>query len=55
MLQEVLEDSDLLQVSSARIFVIISGTIRDRDLKCSQVKKESSCLNGRVYSSVTAS
>jgi hypothetical protein len=31
MLPEVLEDDDLLQVSSARRVVNISGTVRDRE------------------------
>jgi hypothetical protein len=31
MLPEVLEDDDLLQVSSARRLVNISGTVRDRE------------------------
>jgi hypothetical protein len=38
MLQEVMEDDDFLQVSSARRLMIISGTVRAFDLKFSQVK-----------------
>jgi hypothetical protein len=38
MLQEVLEDDDFLEVSSARRLVNISGTVRATDLKFSQVK-----------------
>jgi hypothetical protein len=38
MLPEVLEDDDLLQVSSARRLVNISGMVRAIDLKFEQVK-----------------
>jgi hypothetical protein len=38
MLQEVLENDDFLQVSSAKRLVNISGTVRVIDLKFSQVK-----------------
>jgi hypothetical protein len=38
MLQEVLEEDDFLEVSSARSLVNISGTVRAADLKFPQVK-----------------
>jgi hypothetical protein len=38
MLQEVLEDDDFLEASSARRLVNISGTVRATDLKFLQVK-----------------
>jgi hypothetical protein len=38
MVQEVLEDDDLLQVSFAGRLVNISGTVREIDLKFLQVK-----------------
>jgi hypothetical protein len=38
MLQEVLENDDFLEVSSARGLVNISGMVRAIDLKFSQVK-----------------
>jgi hypothetical protein len=38
MLQEVFEDDDFLQVSSARRLVNISGMVRAIDLKFAQVK-----------------
>jgi hypothetical protein len=38
MLQEVLEDDDFLEVSSARRLVNISGTVGATDLKFLQVK-----------------
>jgi hypothetical protein len=37
MLQEATEIDEFLEVSSARRFVNISGTVRAIDLKCSQV------------------
>jgi hypothetical protein len=38
MIQEVLEEEDSLQVSSARRLVNISGMVRAIDLKCLQVR-----------------
>jgi hypothetical protein len=38
MLQEILEDDDLLEVSSARRLFNIIGTVRAIDLKFSQMK-----------------
>jgi hypothetical protein len=38
MLQEVLEDDDFSEVTSARRLVNISGTVRATNLKFSQVK-----------------
>jgi hypothetical protein len=54
VLQEVLEDDDFLKVFSARRLVNISGTIKEIDLKFSQVKDMGlPGLNGMVYSALT--
>jgi hypothetical protein len=54
MLQEVIEDDDLLQVSSAMRLVNISGTIRDgKEVKVSKQLYYQTSLNERVHSSAT--
>jgi hypothetical protein len=56
MLQEVLEDNDFLEVSSARILVNISGMVRATDLKFSEVKDTGLLhmhMGLRVYCSAT--
>jgi hypothetical protein len=51
MLQKVLEDDDVLQVSSAWRLVNIAGTVRDRKgVKVSKRLCYQASFNGRVYS-----